>query len=328
MRKFQNWWLKFCCFLTGYNFYILSNCSEVSTRKVKKYTSALLIVTTVWAFVGYCFCDRYIKLDPWGSLFGAVVSVVIIVQIERQILLAGKTNNSLKWTRFGLAILMSIVGSLIIDQIIFKDDIDKNKIAENQKQVNLLMPGRTKEITEQINQLNIVLATRESERKSIMDDISKNPTTQTVETVSNQIPVTSTTTDSSNTSIVNTTLRHSISKTIRAVPNPKIQQLPPIDKQIAELNAQKTTKETTLLGLKAVLEKEVNEKMGFLEELTVMFNILKQSSIAMAVYIIWLLFLLILELLIVISKSNDTDSDYDRTIQKQMDLYLRKIELL
>ncbi|WGQ10951.1 DUF4407 domain-containing protein [Pedobacter gandavensis] len=328
MRKFQNWWLKFCCFLTGYNFYILSNCSEVSTRKVKKYTSALLIVTTVWAFVGYCFCDRYIKLGVLGSLLGAAISVIIIVQIERQILLAGKTNNSLKWTRFGLAILMSIVGSLIIDQIIFKDDIDKNKIAENQKQVNSLMPGRTKEITEQINQLNIVLATRESERKSIMDDISKNPTTQTVETVSNQIPVTNTTTDSSKTSIVNTTLKNSVSKTIRAIPNPKIQQLPPIDRQIAELNTEKTNKETTLLSLKAVLEKEVNEKIGFLEELTVMFNILKQSSIACAVYIIWLLFLLILELLIVISKSNDTDSDYDKTIQKQMDLHLRKIELL
>lgn len=328
MRKFQNWWLRICCFLTGYNFYILSNCSEVSTRKVKKYTSALLIVATVWSFVGYCFCDRYIKLGVTGSVIGAAISVLVILQIERQILLADKKNKYLKWTRFGLALLMSIVGSLIIDQIIFKDDIEKNKIAENQNQVNSLMPGRAKEITEQINQLNTVLSMREAERKDIADDINRNPTTQITETTSNQIPVTKTTTDSLKTSIVNTILKNSTSKITRSIPNPKIQQLEPIDNQIAELYVQKTNKENTLLRLKSVLENEVNGKVGFLEELQIMYNILSQSSIALIVYIIWLLFLLILELLIVISKTYDTDSDYEKTIQKQMDIHLRKIELL
>jgi hypothetical protein len=88
------------------------------------------------------------------------------------------------------------------------------------------------------------------------------------------------------------------------------------------------SKENTLLSLKGVLEKEVGNKVGFLDELKVMLTILEKSTIALIVYLIWLLFLLILELLILIAKSNDTDSDYERTIRKQMDIHSKKIELL
>jgi hypothetical protein len=176
MRKFQIWWLKLCCFLTGYNYFILSNCSEISTRKAKKYTSALLIVGTVWAFVGYSFCERYLKLDTFGSIIGAIIAIIIIIQIERQILLTDKPNAWLKWTRCILAILMAVVGSLIIDQIIFKDDIEKNKIESNQKQVSMLFPDKTREINEQIVQINNALLSKEGERKLLLDDINRNPT--------------------------------------------------------------------------------------------------------------------------------------------------------
>ncbi|AOM79502.1 DUF4407 domain-containing protein [Pedobacter steynii] len=328
MRKFQNWWIKFSCFLTGYNFYILSNCSEVSTRKVKKYTAALLIVSTVWAFVGYCFCDRYMKLGPTGSIFGAIIAVLIIIQIERQILLADKTNRWLKVTRIGLAILMAVIGSLIVDQIIFKDDIDKAKIKSNQEQVEALLPARTKQITEQITQLNASIATKELERKELLDDISRNPNQQIVETSSSQVPVTKITTDSSKTTTTSTALKTTISRNIKVVPNPKINQLQPIDDQLKVLADQKMIKETMQLGLKTLLEKEVDSKVGFLDELQIMFSILNESFIAAIVYVIWLLFLLLLELLILIGKSNEDDSDYDKTIQKQMAIHFRKIELL
>ncbi|SER07816.1 DUF4407 domain-containing protein [Pedobacter rhizosphaerae] len=328
MKRFQFWWLKLSCFLTGYNFYILSNCSEVSSRKVKKYAAALLIVATVWAFVGYCFCSRYIKLGPTGSISGALIAIIIIIQIERQILLADKANIFLKWIRVLLAMLMAVVGSLIIDQIIFKDDIDKNKIAANQKQVNSLMPDRSKEIINQISQINASLLIKENERKILLNDINKNPTKQIIETTSNQVPITSTTIDSSKVSTTKTIMKNILSKTIKSIQNPKFEQLPLLDTQIATLNNQKINKENTLLELKTILEAEIKEKVGFLDELNVMINILKQSVAALIVYIIWFSFLLILELLILIGKVNDTDSDYDKTIQKQMSIHLRKIDLL
>lgn len=328
MRKFQNWWLKLCCFLTGYNFYILSNCSEISIRKVKKYTAALLIVSTVWAFVGYCFCDRYIKLDTTGSTIGATISVLIIIQIERQILLADKTNNWLKITRIGLALLMAVIGSLIVDQIIFKDDIDKAKMKSNQAQVDDLMPNRTKQITEQITQLNASIATKEKERKELLEDINKNPNIQIIEISTTPVAVPKSSTDSSRTTIKSTEFKTITSKHIKMIPNPKFDQLQPIDKQLGAFSSDKITKENTLLSLKSLLEKEVDSKVGFLDELKIMFIILKESTIAAVVYMIWLAFLLLLELLILIGKASDAESDYDKTIQKQMSIHFKKIELL
>jgi len=328
MKRFQIWWLKFCCFLIGYNFYILSNCSEVSTQKVKKYTAALLIVSTIWAFVGFCFCNTYMKIGISGSIIGALISVFIIIQIERQILLSGKTNIGLKITRIGLALLMSVIGSLIVDQIIFKDDIDKTKMASNQDQVNLLMPGRTKQISDQIANLNSALQKKENERLELLDDINKNPTKQIVEITSGNTPVTKTSLDSANRLITNTILTRTLTKSVKTIPNPKVDQLQPIDNQLKLLNDQKIAKENVLLGLKALLEKEVGSKIGFLDELGIMFTILQKSAIAATVYIIWLMFFLLLELLILIAKSNESESDYDKTIQKQMDIHLRKIELL
>lgn len=328
MRRFQVWWLKISCFLTGYNFYILSNCSEVSVRKVKKYTAALLIVATVWAFVGYCFCSRYMKLDTLGSVFGGVIAVLVILQIERQILLIDKANKILSWVRFGLAFLMAIIGSLIVDQIIFKDDIDKAKLASNQEQVDALLPGRTKMISAQISQLDSSIVAKEKERIALLNDISKNPNILTVETTSSQIPVTRTTTDSSKRSTSNTVLKTTLSKNIKSTPNPKMDQVQPLANLIASLNQQKAEKENKLISLASSLKTEVDSKMGFLDELKIMVSILKESTIALIVYLLWFAFLLLLELLILIGKSNDIDSDYDRTIQKQMEIHLRKIQLL
>ncbi|PWS32535.1 DUF4407 domain-containing protein [Pedobacter paludis] len=328
MRAFQIWWLKISCFLTGYNYYILSNCSEVSIRKVKKYTAALLIISVVWSFVGFCFCSRYIKLGVSGSILGSIISVLIILQIERQILLIDKTNNILKATRIGLAILMAIIGSLIIDQLIFKDDIDKTKIAINQQKVNSLMSTKTKEITNQISAFNDAIRMKENERKILIEDINKNPNISIIETSSNMIPVTKQTTDSLKRSTTNTVLKRTTSTNVRVIPNPKTQQLPEIYNQLKELNVQKGSKETMLLNVKANLEKEVQSKVGFLDELTIMFSIIRNSIIAGVVYLIWFIFLLLLELLVLIGKSNDSESDYDKTIQKQMEIHLRKIQLL
>jgi len=328
MRKFQIWWLKLCCFLTGYNYYILSNCSEVSVRKVKKYAAALLIIMTVWAFVGYCFCGRYMKLEVTGSIIGAFISVVIVIQIERQILLSEKNNKWLKFTRIGLALLMAVIGSLIIDQIIFKDDIDKAKMEANQKKVNSLMPEKTRQVTDQISRIDSILKSKEIERNILLQDISRNPNIRTISTSSSPIPLSNTTVDSTKTSITKTTLKYATSTHVNFIPNPKIGQLPSIDSQIANLNAEKTLKENMLLTVKSDLEKEVNSKVGFLDELEVMFSLLTKSSIALLVYIIWLAFLLLLELLILIGKSNESDSDYDKTIEKQMNIHLKKIGLL
>src|SRR5690606_21961417 len=110
----RNLWIKFGCFLTGYNYPIVMASSEVAVKAVKRYTSALIIVSIIWAFVGFTFTNRYLHASTWGSVAGAVIMVIIIVQVERQIILSVTPSKWLYIFRGLIAIMMAILGAIII----------------------------------------------------------------------------------------------------------------------------------------------------------------------------------------------------------------------
>jgi len=116
----ENKWIQFGCFLTGYKYEILKGCSEISHRAVKRYTAALIIICTLWAFIGYSFTDKYLKAAWYFSIAGAMLFVLIILQVERQIILSDSKGKGKYWLRAAIALIMAVIGSVIIDQIIFR----------------------------------------------------------------------------------------------------------------------------------------------------------------------------------------------------------------
>src|SRR5687768_5264852 len=146
----RRWWVKFGCFLTGYNYTIVRNSSEVTAKAVKRYTSAMIIVCIIWSFIGYVFTDRYLHGGRNGSIIGALVMIVIIVQIERQIILSINPSKLLYISRALIATMMAIIGAIIIDQIIFKEDIELEKITSIEERVKKALPPKTEELRAQI----------------------------------------------------------------------------------------------------------------------------------------------------------------------------------
>jgi len=324
----KNWWIIFGCFLTGYNYSIVRNCSEVSSKAVKRYTAALLIVSILWAFIGYSFTNRYLRGGVIASIIGAVIFIVIIIQIERQIILSIKPSKSLIISRGVIAIMMAILGSIIIDQIIFKDDIELEKEAVIDERVRLAIEPKTKDLRDQISQINLAIDEKENEKASLIKDISANPTlavfsTQAVtknEKSSIENPETGNPTTIEKTTPVIVTTKSN-------TPNPKIQMIPAIEKSITALRDRKTEKENALLNIRPKVEKEIRDKVGFLDELNVMFELLSQSTIALIVYLLWFLLLFGLEMLVLISKINEKENDYERTVQHHMNLQFKKLDL-
>src|SRR5690606_22862162 len=123
----KDWWLKFGCFLTGFNYKLIKNSSEQSSKNVRKYTSAMLLIVLVWFFIGYSFATRYLHLELGGGLIGGFIMCFVIVQIERIIILSTKVSTWSSLFRVLLALVMSILGAFIMDQITFKDDIELRK---------------------------------------------------------------------------------------------------------------------------------------------------------------------------------------------------------
>lgn len=324
----HNWWIKFGCFLTGYNYNIVNASSEVAAKAVKRYTSALLIVGTVWAFVGYMFTSRYLHGGTWGSVAGSVIMVLIIIQVERQIILTVTPSKWLYIFRGLIAVMMAILGAIIIDQIIFKEDIELEQVSLIDQKVNKILPAKTADLRHQIMDLDSTILAKEGERLSLMNDISRNPTIQSVTTQTVPLTVTNSVTDSLKNTRTTGRVVNANSRTVSSIPNPKMNFVQPLDLQIEGLRNRKANLDSNLLALRPMVEKEIREKVGFLDELKVMYKLISESNIAMIVWFLWFFFLLGLEMFVLISKTSEKKNDYEETVLHQMNIQMKKLKLL
>ena len=324
----RNWWIQFGCFLTGYNYGIVRSSSEVSSKAVKKYTSAMLIVCILWSFVGFMFTQRYLRGNSWGSVVGAAIMIVIIVQIERQIILSVTRNTKLYISRGIIAFLMALLGAIIIDQIIFKEDIELEKITFIQNRVDQALPPKTQQLKSQIAAIDTAILKKEADRLQLMDEVTKTPFVKTTSTQSSPIKKTTTSTDSSGKTTTSDVIVNSMSVSVTNVPNPKLSLIAPLDQTIANLRIDKNKKDSALLNIRPELEKQISSKIGFLEDLEIMWKLIAGSGVALFVWTIWFLFLIGLEMLVLFSKLTDAKNDYEETIKHQMNLQMKKLEAL
>jgi len=311
-------WIKFGCFLTGYNYTIVKNSSEASAKAVKKYLSAILIVSTLWGFIGYAFTQRYLHGSPNMSFIGAAVMVILIIQIERQIILSIGRNTLASSFRILIGLVMAIIGSIILDQIIFKDDVEKAQISNIQTEVDRLLPIKTQELTSQIQQLDNSIQAKETERVVTINDVGKNPI----------LNIPSSSVQYQMDSITKEFVQVNRTVTSNSIPNPKADLVPQIDAQIKYLREQKTLKENDKLNIQQVLETDLKSKIGFLDELNILFSILLSSGIAFFVWALIFCFFLAIELFVLVNKLGDPKNDYDRIIVHQMETRIIMLEKL
>ena len=59
-----------------------------------------------------------------------------------------------------------------------------------------------------------------------------------------------------------------------------------------------------------------------------MYILISNSAVAFCFWLLWALFLLFIEILVLISKKGDKENDYDKTILHQMNLQMKKLEAL
>lgn len=324
----RNWWIRFGCFLTGYNYDIVRTCSEATAKSVKRYTSALLIICIIWAFVGYMFTNRYLQAGVWPSIAGAAIMVIIIIQVERQIILALGRSWPLYLFRGIIALVMAVLGAVIIDQIIFKQDIELEQVSLIDEKVNKILPLKTAELNLQIKSLDSTIAGKEAERQTIMQDITRNPTIQSVTTSTVPVTVNNSVTDSLKNTRTTGRIVHTNTRTVTAIPNPKMNLVEPLDRQIEGLRNRKATLDSSLLAIRPTVEKEIKSKVGFLDELQVMYRLITNSGIAMTVWLLWFVFLLGLEMFVLISKTTEKRNDYEEKVMNSMNIHLKRVRAL
>lgn len=308
----MSWWLKFGCFLSGWNSKILAQCSEASFKHLKKYTAALLILMILWGFTGFCFAQRYVHAPIWGCVLSALIFVTIIVQIERQIILTVGTSKVGVIFRLFIAIIMAFLGSAIIDQVIFGEDIKRKMVEITDRQVTELLPIRLKVIDDKLSELQIDIDSLDRMNLILNDEIAKNPTTKTVSTL----------TTYKNVLQEDGTYKKMPETTVSTTPvaNPRIKQVETNNQNLERLRNQQDEYTIKKMEVENDLRKELSTNIGFLEELHAMLEILMTRNEALIFYLIIFSFLISLELFVVASKMSDKKCDYDMIVEYQLSI--------
>ena len=301
----MNWWIKFGCKLTGWNPTLLAQCSEASRSQLSKYTSALMILMTIWSVTGFCFAQRYMELPVWGCIMVSIIFVIVVIMIERQILLTTKKSLKLMAFRAIIAFVMAIVGSTIFDQTMFGKDIDKQLTNNIEMQVADLMEKRVSIINSKLATLTAEIDSLNRINSQLQADINANPwIVQKSATMSQQKIVVD--------GVVRTVNNPSV--TTNQVVNPKQdivkannEKMKALVEQEMEWTKKKQTVEETARA-------ECQDNVGFLEELEAMWAIITTRPLAGIFYGIFFLLLMSLELFVVVSKVIDAECDYDTAV--------------
>lgn len=316
----MKWWILFGCFLTGWNSKILSQCSEASYKHLKKYTAALLILIILWSFTGFCFAQRYVGAPLWGCCLSAFIFVIIVIQIERQIILTVGTNRWGVFFRFFIAIIMSILGSTILDQIIFREDVERKMVEITDRQVKQQLPLRLNVIDTKLVDLQLTIDSLTKLNAQLHEEIALKPTIITVSSTTTYIRELQA--DGTYKNIPQTT----ISRT--PIANPRTQQVVVNDSTLKRLRIQQDEYTLRKINVENDLRKELSSSTGFLEELSALFEILNTRWEALTIYIIIFLFLISLEMFVITSKLGDNKCDYDLIVEHQLKIKSSALEEL
>jgi hypothetical protein len=266
----------------------------------------------LWGFIGFSFANRYLQTSTTVSSIVALIMIVIVIQIERQIIMSSGKNWLIPVFRTLIGIVMAVIGSVIIDQIIFKDDIERGKISHIQETVNNILPEKTRQLDNQIRQIDSILLYKENERIQIVKEITKDPT---IKSGSNNTTITSIPV------WINGEKRDSMIKhteyTIKDVENPKGKLIPNLEIQVASLRAERTEIENRRINARQQLEEELKSSTGFLDELQVLLSILSSFRVALFVWLMFFIFFMSLELLVLVNKFGEKTNDYDMIVDFQ-----------
>lgn len=303
------------CFLIGWDKNILKECGEASYRQYRKLLSAICIMMVMWGTIGYCFADRYINIE--STILKVCISLAfmfIVLCVERVIILTVGKARLMSSMRIMLALCMAVLGSCIIDQIIFSNDIQQTI---HDRREDVIQETITKRMTVFENDIQRITQDMDSLSKATItlgEELAKHPTIKSVNVSTTE--QSAGLDENGNPKKVRTR-----STEIVNIPNPLTGQLNANNEQIQLYQNQL---EQLRQDKKEIAEKVTTEihsrPVGFIEELEATLEVVSNSWVSLAFYIILFCFLAFLELFVLTIKIGETKCDYELIVENQLNL--------
>lgn len=308
LTQISNFILRIACFFVGRRFeFLVRNCSMHSVNRTMSYFSGMMIIVIIWAVVSFTFAKEYMKFSTLSSFIVALAAIFVVISIERIIISAEKSW----WTvlsRGFLGILMAFIGSLVLDQYLFKDDIAKAKKDIDAQEVEIRFQEQTKVLNNRIASIDSSIAQTKSELAVLRAKLSREPVIFTPEYETTRRNVVR---DGKDTVVYDQVIRN------KSIINPIADEIQSKEKLLDTYIQEKKQKEDKKINLYAEVQKEVEARKGLITELQALFKVVWQNLITKIVYFVFFFFFFLLELMIIILKFSQNEDDYDMALRKQ-----------
>ncbi len=309
------------CLLIGWDKNILKECGEASHRQYRIFLSAICIMMVLWGTIGYCFADRYVNIESYIFKIGVAVAFMFIVLcVERVIILTVGKASLMSIMRVMLALCMSVLGSCIFDQIIFRNDIQLAIQEHREDVISMTITKRLsiydsdiQRITREMDSLSMATITlnEELQKRPVIKDTNVSTQEQVVGVDNNGKP------RKVRTQIVNTV----------TIANPLAEQLKANNDQIQIYSTQLDNLRQDKKKVAEKVREEINLRApGFIEELEATLKVVSQSKVSLAFYIILFCLLTFLELFVLTIKIGENKCDYELIVENQLNLKKKLME--
>lgn len=312
----NNLYIRLLCAFVGWDYKLLYECSAASKKTLHRYTGAIILLMSLWFYIGHSMADRYFKIESSGYqiVVGAVFALIIWI-IERQIILIVGKNKIISGFRIALAVIMAFLGATIIDQVMFGKDIDaqtKKVIAERASDI---FDTKKRVGVERLEQLQKELDSLEYQSSLLLDAIMKRPK---ITTWRQKITGAD--------SLGNAKYGYEQ----ETEPNPKALDRERVVRRMDDIQKNMASIYDAQQGMWEDSEKEAEENIGLLTELDVTFSkdVIGSSIWTILFYVLVFLFFLLIELLVVSGKMFSEPCDYEKLIEQQQEIKIEQIQAI
>lgn len=141
--------LKFYSLIIGENPNYTATFQPASKRKIALYANCLMVPVILWFINGYLLVNHVLEGGIYASILTAFVAAFIIFLIERAIIMSNG-SKSIFWFRIFLGFIIASLGSISLDEVIFKQDIDNQVSFYEQTEVDISVQKVEDEYKKQI----------------------------------------------------------------------------------------------------------------------------------------------------------------------------------
>ncbi len=163
--------LKYYSIIIGENPKYTATFQPASKRKIALYANCLIVPVILWFINGYLLVSNVLEGSIFTAILTAFIAAFIIFLIERAIVMSNG-SKPIFWFRIFLGIIVASLGSISLDEVIFKHDIDNQVGYYKQAEVDSAVHKVEQDYQNQIGLQQSIVSKKYGDWQSRLDDVN------------------------------------------------------------------------------------------------------------------------------------------------------------